>query len=79
LVSELDSINQVISFYFLYFCFLSSASIFLCVGSDLVSNQFRSDCRLPTLFLISCIELSLLELRLSREKEKGFKSLFKEE
>jgi hypothetical protein len=35
----------------------------LCFGFDLVSDQFRSYCLLPTLFLISCVELSLLGLK----------------
>jgi len=45
---------------FLVFLFLSSASIFLCFGLDFVSNQYWSDCLLYMLFLIGCVELSLL-------------------
>jgi hypothetical protein len=53
-------------FLFLVFFFIFHISFSLCClcfGSDLVSNQFRSDCLLPTLFLISCVELSLLGLK----------------
>jgi hypothetical protein len=66
LVSELGSINQVISFYFLYFLFylrVNFSLCFLCFKSHLVSNKFRSDYLLPTLFLISCIELNRLGLK----------------
>ena len=66
MVSELVSINQVILLFlvFLFFIFRINFSLcHLCFGSDLVSNQFRSNCLLPTLFLISCIELNLLELK----------------
>jgi hypothetical protein len=45
---------------YLVFLFLCSVLIFLYFGPDLVSNQFQSDCLLSTLFLIGCVELSLL-------------------
>jgi hypothetical protein len=60
-VSKFGSINQVVSFYFLYFYFYLMCC--LRFESDLVSNQFRSYCLLPMLFLIGCIELSLLVLK----------------
>ena len=50
----------------IFFTFrVNFSSCCLCFGFDLVSNQFRSYYLLPTLFLISCIELSLLGLKKS--------------
>jgi hypothetical protein len=73
----------------LFFTFRVNFSLCFCFGSDLVENQFQSDCLLPMLFLISCVELSLLGLKkrgvilffLSRisfySKKNNQKSLFR--
>jgi hypothetical protein len=43
-----------ISYIFVFTFHVNFSLCCFCLGSDLVSNQFRSDCLLPTLFLISC-------------------------
>ena len=56
-----------ISCIFVYFIFHVNFSLcHLYFGSDLVSNQFRLDCLLPTLFLINCIEFESFRIKKKR-------------
>jgi hypothetical protein len=58
-----QSLAPLIRLYLFISCIFLFIFCVLCFGYDLVSDQFRSYCLLPTLFLISCVELSLLGLK----------------
>jgi len=52
--APLIRLYHFISYIFVFTFHVNFSLCCFCLGSDLVSNQFRSDCLLPTLFLISC-------------------------